>query len=118
MDESIPVPASLQPPRAFDAACRRVVDYLARAIPMGTWAVTRVVDAEQVILVTADTALGVSPGAAFPWSESFCRHMIAGDVPRIVPDTSAVDALAAPIAWMSPNPKRCSGRPRAISPIR
>lgn len=35
----------LWPTRTFDAACATVVAYLARSVPMGMWAATRIVDA-------------------------------------------------------------------------
>jgi diguanylate cyclase len=90
--------AALEPRPAFDTACRMVVDYLARAAPMGAWAVTRVAGPTQVVLVAADSAYGfVSPGAEFPWDTAMCRTMAAGSTPRVVPDTRAVPALAAAV---------------------
>ena len=87
---------TLAPPRAFDEASRMVVDYLARTMPMGVWAVTRVSGAHQTVLVSADGAYGfVGPGAEFPWSTSMCRTMAAGETPRVAPDVRAVPGLAA-----------------------
>ena len=38
---TVAVAPDLAPPRAFDEACRMVVDYLAEAAPMGAWAMTQ-----------------------------------------------------------------------------
>ena len=101
MHEAVAVTAELQPPRAFDDACRMVVDYLAATIPMGAWAVTRVVDDRQTLLVAAGTRYGLGPGATMPWSSAPCRPMVAGDTPRIAPDARVVDGLAGPIAALA-----------------
>ena len=95
----VPVAPALRPPKAFDTASRMVVDYLATIAPMGAWAVTRVVDEQQTMLVTADSRYGfVVPGASFPWSTSMCRLMALESIPRIVPDTHALPAMAGALA--------------------
>ncbi len=93
-----PVAADLTPPRAFDQACRMVVDYLAAAAPMGAWAVTRVAAGRQTVLVAADRAYGIGPGAEVAWSDALCRTMTQGTTPRVVPDTAAEPGLAAAVA--------------------
>ncbi len=95
MHANAQVAAELAPPRAFDQAGRMVVDYLADAVPMGAWAVSRVAGDRQTMLVTADRAYGLGPGAETAWSTSLCRMMASGATPRIVPDTAAVPTLAA-----------------------
>jgi diguanylate cyclase (GGDEF)-like protein len=98
MGASAPVVApALAPPRAFDQACRMVVDYLAAAAPMGAWAVTRVAAGRQTVLVAADRAYGIRPGAEIAWSRSLCRTMVRGTTPRVVPDTAAVAGLGAAV---------------------
>ena len=93
---------------AFDAASRQVVDYLTRVAPMGAWAVTRVVEGRQTMLVTTDRSYGyMQPGASFPYATSMCREMAATRTPRVVVDTratpeladaqSAADALSVPV---------------------
>lgn len=84
--QELQVAAELAPPKAFDAACRMVVDYLARAVPLDAWAVTRVADGQQTMLVTADSGFGFEPGLSAPWTASLCRPMVAGYTPRVVPD--------------------------------
>ena len=80
---------------AFDAASRRVVDYLNRVAPMGAWAVTRIADGRQTMLITTDSAYGyMKPGASFPYATSMCHEMVAGHSPRVVADTRATPALA------------------------
>jgi diguanylate cyclase (GGDEF)-like protein len=87
------VAAELAPPKAFDAACRMVVDYLAYVVPLDAWAVTRVADGHQTMLVTADSGYGLAPGHSAPWTASMCQYMVAGSAPRIVPDTRRVPDL-------------------------
>jgi diguanylate cyclase (GGDEF)-like protein len=90
--------ADLAPPRAFDQACHMVVDYLAEAMPMGAWAVTRVAGDRQTILVSDDHGFGLEPGVEGRWSLSVCRTMVSGETPRVVPDTGAEPALCDVIA--------------------
>ncbi|MEJ2862797.1 sensor domain-containing diguanylate cyclase [Actinomycetospora flava] len=92
--QDLRVAAGLTPPRAFDAACRMVVDYLAREVPLDAWAVTRVADGHQTMLVTTDSAYGLTAGQSAAWSSSMCQYMVAGSAPRIVPDTRRVPDLA------------------------
>jgi len=92
--QDLRVAAGLTPPKAFDAACRMVVDYLARVVPLDAWAVTRVADGQQTMLTTADSGYGLTPGASTPWTSSMCQYMVAGTAPRIVPDTRDVPDLA------------------------
>ncbi|MDL5158689.1 sensor domain-containing diguanylate cyclase [Actinomycetospora termitidis] len=88
--------ADLAPPRAFDQACRMVVDYLAESVPLGAWAVTRVAAGWQTVLVAHDRDYGLAPGFGNRWTETMCQTMVTGDTPRVVPDTSAVPQLQAP----------------------
>ncbi|GAA4784033.1 GGDEF domain-containing protein [Actinomycetospora chlora] len=91
--QELRVAAELAPPKAFDAACRMVVDYLAHVVPLDAWAVTRVADGHQTMLVTADSGYGLAPGLSTPWTASMCQYMVAGSAPRIVPDTRRVPDL-------------------------
>ncbi|MDD7968552.1 sensor domain-containing diguanylate cyclase [Actinomycetospora lemnae] len=91
--QDLHVVPTLTPPRAFDAACRMVVDYLARVVPLDAWAVTRVADGHQTMLITADSGYGFAPGLSAPWSSSMCQYMIAGAAPRIVPDIREIPDL-------------------------
>jgi diguanylate cyclase (GGDEF)-like protein len=90
--------ADLAPPRAFDQACHMVVDYLAEALPMGAWAVTRVAGERQTILVSDDHGFGLAPGVEGRWTLSICRTMVSGETPRVVPDTGSEPALCDVIA--------------------
>ncbi|WP_312030476.1 sensor domain-containing diguanylate cyclase [Actinomycetospora sp. TBRC 11914] len=87
------VTADLAPPRAFDQACRMVVDYLAEALPMGAWAVTRVAGDRQTILVSHDESYGLVPGVEGRWALSICRTMVSGETPRVIPDTGRLPVL-------------------------
>ena len=96
------VAAHLRPVRAFDEACRLVVDYLSEVAPMGLWAVTRVSDGTQLVLAAAGDTYPVQAGDVFSFTESLCRRMVTGEAPRIAPDTGRTPAYtdlaaAAPI---------------------
>ena len=93
-DDAAEVAGPLRPSRTFDEASRMVVEYLATVRPMGSWAVTRVVDGVMTVLVTANESYRLEPGVQFPYSVSFCQHMVAGDAPRFAPDIAAVPAFA------------------------
>jgi hypothetical protein len=95
---SAAVTADLTPARAFDQACHMVVDYLAGALPMGAWAVTRVAGERQTVLVSDDHGFGLQPGAEGRWTMSICRTMVSGETPRIVPDTASESALCDIVA--------------------
>ncbi|WP_433803383.1 sensor domain-containing diguanylate cyclase [Actinomycetospora sp. CA-084318] len=84
------------PPRAFDQACRMVVDYLGETVPLGAWAVTRVAAGWQTVLVAHDRDYGLAPGAGNRWTDTMCRTMISGETPRVVPDVALRPELAAP----------------------
>ena len=96
MTESVTV--DITPPRAFDQACHMVVDYLAGALPMGAWAVTRVAGERQTVLVSDDHGFGLEPGVEGKWTMSICRTMVSGETPRVVPDTGTEPALCDVIA--------------------
>jgi GAF domain-containing protein len=79
-----------------------VIEYLSRVAPLGTWAVTRIHDDNQVMLAVDSPGYGIPVGAQFPYSASLCRSMVSGAAPQIAPDISVVPeyaatALAAPI---------------------
>src|ERR1700712_717807 len=84
----------LRPTRKFDVASSQVLEYLSAVVPMGLWAVTRVVDGRQVMLVTKDSAYGFGPGAEIAFTDSPCWAMAAGSAPRIAPDVADVAAYA------------------------
>ena len=92
--QDLRVAVGIAPPKAFDSASRMVVDYLSRSLPLDAWAVTRVADGQQTMLVIADHGYGLAPGLSTAWTSSMCQYMIAGTVPRIVPDTRDVPDLA------------------------
>lgn len=93
----------LRPPRTFDAACRMVLDYLTESLPMGLWAVTRVVEDQQVMIAATDTAYGFAgPGVVLDWPSSMCRPMVEGRTPRIARDVSLVPEYAATAAGVAP----------------
>src|ERR1700712_5579404 len=84
----------LQPTRKFDVASSQVLEYLSKVVPMGLWAVPRVVDGRQIMLVTRDSAYGFGPGAEIAFTDSPCWAMVSGSAPRIAPDAMAVPAYS------------------------
>lgn len=96
------VAAHLRPARTFDAACTLVVEHLARTIPMGMWAVTRIVDGRQLFLNVDAPEYPVVAGAEFPYASSMCRSMATGAAPRIAPDVGLVPEYAASAANVLP----------------
>lgn len=93
-NSTVTVPEALQPARTFDAASSEVVDYLSAVVPMGLWAVTRVVGDRQIILYAKDRAYGFGAGAERPFSGSPCWAMASGAAPQIAPDVAAVAAYS------------------------
>ncbi|MEU7816232.1 sensor domain-containing diguanylate cyclase [Pseudonocardia sp. NPDC049154] len=93
---------ALLPTRSFDVACHRVLEYLQQTVPLGGWAVTRVVGDRQVLLTAEGDGYDLPPGTSLPFSESMCHTMVEGTTPRIAPDVREVPqyaemAAAAPI---------------------
>jgi diguanylate cyclase (GGDEF)-like protein len=86
---------ALLPTRSFDVACRRVLEYLRRAVPLGAWAVTRVVDDHQLLLRVEGDAYDLPAGVSMPFTRSMCHTMIEGTTPRIAPDVREVPQYAA-----------------------
>lgn len=86
----VDVAPQLMPARAFDTASELVIDYLTRTMPLGMWAITRVVDGRQIMLTVDAPAYGIAAGLEVPFANSFCRSMIAGTAPQIAPDIDEV----------------------------
>jgi hypothetical protein len=84
---------ALLPTRSFDVACRRVLEYL-QAVPLGGWAVTRVIDGRQVLLSAEGDGYPLPPGTSLPLTASLCHTMVEGTTPRIAPDVRAVPQYA------------------------
>ena len=78
----------------FDVAGAQVVDYLSDIAPMGLWAVTRVVDGREIMLVARDVAYGLRAGAEIAFADSPCRAMVAGEAPQVAPDAATVASYA------------------------
>lgn len=86
---------TLPPLLAFDEACRLVVEYLKRELPLAFWAVSRYDGGKQVYLSVLDDAYGHVAGDAVPWSDTLCQHMVTGAGPQFAPDAMSVPAYAA-----------------------
>jgi len=68
----------------FDAACALAIGHLTRVAPMGMWAITRVVNGQQLMLAIDAPAYDVVTGAHFPYADSLCRFMVSGSAPQVV----------------------------------
>ena len=80
----------------FDAAARMVLTYLKVHLPMAVWAVTRVENGRQtVLLLDPSNSYGLTVGDGGDWEDSFCIHMVAGRGPMVAPDAQAVPVYAA-----------------------
>ncbi|MGB7363717.1 MAG: sensor domain-containing diguanylate cyclase [Rhodococcus sp. (in: high G+C Gram-positive bacteria)] len=82
-------PPLLPPLATFDAASDAVVAYLTSVVPTSAWAVTRVVDDNQIFLHANDNDLGIDTGLVVGWGPSLCRSMTEGTIPMIVEDADA-----------------------------
>lgn len=106
-------PDRVSTPR-FDDACAMAIGHLTRMAPLGMWAVTRVVNGQQLMLAIDAPAYDIVAGSQFPYADSLCRFMVSGTAPQIAPrvedvaDYAAAAALApvpvraylgAPIVW-------------------
>lgn len=85
--------SSLSPYADFADASRAVLDFLATALPLGAWMVTRRHDDHWVLLNVDDHGYGVHTGDRVAASDTLCEQVVGGRVPNIVPDTAAEDGL-------------------------
>ncbi|MEB3288926.1 MAG: sensor domain-containing diguanylate cyclase [Leptolyngbya sp.] len=83
----------------FNAAATAVLSYLQQTLGFGLWMVTRTEGEDWIVLQAQDQGYGVKQGDVFRWTDSFCSRMVAGQGPRIAPNSEQVPAYAAaPIA--------------------
>ncbi len=94
-DGPLSVAGRLRPARAFDTASTLVIEHLNRTLPLGLWAVTRVVDGRQILLTVGAPGYSIEAGTEVPYAASFCRSMVSGRAPQIAPDVSQVPEYAA-----------------------
>ena len=80
---------------SFADACLHVVAHLKEHVPFACWSVSRIDPGEQVHCWLDDDVYGMRPGLTQPWTETFCRYMVAGITPSIAPDAMAVPEYAA-----------------------
>lgn len=91
---SVAIVGALRPTKMFDLASLQVIQYLTGVLPMGLWAVTRVVEGRQLMLSTQGVAYGLGPGDEILFEASPCRAMVAGLAPQMAPDAASVPAYA------------------------
>ncbi len=80
---------------AFDEASQAVVDYLARAIPLGTWSVTRYDGERQVYLSLAGTGHTLTAGDNVAWADTLCQYSTSGLAPSVVADAAGNPVYSA-----------------------
>ncbi|MGH2689114.1 MAG: GAF domain-containing protein, partial [Actinomycetota bacterium] len=76
----------------FATAARRVMAHLRDRMGFGLWMVTRAAGDDWIVLDTLGSGSDVKAGDVLPWSDSLCRHMVAGEGPRIAPRSREVAA--------------------------
>jgi diguanylate cyclase len=74
----------------FKSAGEAILEVLYSRLPFDLWMITRVQDDDWIVLVAEDHGYNVEPGTIFKWSESFCHHMVKGDLPLIAPQSDIV----------------------------
>lgn len=104
-EQGIPVtredPVSL--PTGFADAASRVLAMLNAIAPMGLWMVTRTVGDDWIVLQSVSPGYDVAAGDVFRWSDSFCSRMVAGEGPRVAPDSDDVPSYRdAPLGRQIP----------------
>jgi diguanylate cyclase (GGDEF)-like protein len=82
----------------FDAACALAIEHLTRVAPLGMWAITRVVNGQQLMLTLDAPAYDIVAGAHFPYADSLCRFMVSGSAPQIAPRVEDIEEYAAAAA--------------------
>jgi hypothetical protein len=79
----------------FEQASRAVLEHLYQRFGFALWMVTRTDGDDWNILFTEDHGYDIAEGSTFPWSNSFCMRMVAGQGPRFAPRTREVPAYVA-----------------------
>ena len=62
------------------------------------WAITRVVNGQQLMLAIDAPAYDIVAGAHFPYADSLCRFMVSGSAPQVAPRVEDVEEYAAAAA--------------------
>jgi hypothetical protein len=77
-------------------AAEAVVVHLQPLAPLELWMVTRVLDAEQIVVASVGLAsTHAASGTTLPWLNSFSMHMAAGRAPQVAPRVQDVALYAA-----------------------
>lgn len=79
-------------PPDFATAARRVMVRLRDRLGFGLWMVTRTEGDDWIVLDALGAVYDIAAGDVLCWSDSLCRHMVAGEGPRIAPRTDEVPA--------------------------
>jgi diguanylate cyclase (GGDEF)-like protein len=97
---------------AFHRTAQAVVEHLQDTAPLALWMVTRVREADQIVVASAgETASDAGPGTALPWLDSFCLHMAAGRAPAVAPRVEDVPLYAAAATGRSAHVRGYAGVP-------
>lgn len=79
----------------FEEAVNAVLVFLQHRLGFDLCMFTRVEEDDWVVLQIQDRSYGIPRGKVLRWANSFCKQMVAGQGPRIAPDSQAVPAYAA-----------------------
>jgi diguanylate cyclase len=95
--------ADVAPDGGFAAAAETALAMLQDRLGLDLWLVTQVRDGVQRIVVARGVAgMPVPVGAVTPWTETYCRRMVAGQGPRVAPrvrDVPAYVEAPASASW-------------------
>jgi diguanylate cyclase (GGDEF)-like protein len=89
------VSTALQQASTFGGACELVVEHLARSVPMGLWAITRVVGDVQTMLTVSSPGYAISVGHELPFPTSLCLQMTSLLGPPVIADISSIPVYVA-----------------------
>ena len=76
----------------FASAARRIMAHLRDRLGFGLWMVTRAEGDDWIVLDALGAGYDVKAGDVLRWSDSLCRHMVAGDGPRVATRAGEVPA--------------------------
>jgi diguanylate cyclase (GGDEF)-like protein len=79
----------------FATAARHVLAHLRDRLGFSLWMLTRAEGDDWIVLDALGAGYDVKAGDVLRWSDSLCRHMVAGDGPRMAPRIREIPAYRA-----------------------
>ncbi|MFN3329637.1 MAG: GGDEF domain-containing protein, partial [Pyrinomonadaceae bacterium] len=78
----------------FDEAVKAVLDFLKQRTGFNLWVFSRKVDSNLIVIESNDNSGLIKSGDTFPWADSICARMVAGEGPCFAPILSEVKAYS------------------------